>query len=140
MVKAGQRISNKAHLKEKNFAACQLDRYRPCSPLLRCDSWVIWLERRNPCGIGNSGFWDPFVLCCLIFLSELKKHQPYIHQDKSHASINAKGGFGKRQDGFYIADGKGGFVPGPYLASDHLDRLAERETLVFTLKTEIATS
>lgn len=136
VVKAGQWISNKTNLKEKNFAACQLDRCLPCSPLLRCDSWMIWLERRNLCGIGNSGFRDPFTLCCSLFLSELKKHQPHIHQDKSHASINAKGGFGKRQDGFYSADGKGEFAPGPYLASDHLDRPAERETLVFTFKTK----
>lgn len=73
-------------------------------------------------------------------MSELKKHQPHIHQDKSRASINAKGGFGKNQGGFYIAEGQREFVPGPYLASDHMGRLAEAETLVFISETKIAAS
>lgn len=89
---------------------------------------------------GTVIFQAPSFSVAHLFLSELKKHQPHIHQDKSHASINAKGGFGKNRGGFYIADGKREFVPGPYLASDHMDRLAEGETLVFILKTKIATS
>lgn len=60
-------------------------------------------------------------------MSELKKHQPHIHQDKSRASINAKGGFGKNEGGFYIAEGKREFVPGPYLASDHMISLQKEK-------------
>lgn len=92
---------------------------------------MIWLEKRNLCGIGNSGFQDLFILCCSLSLSELKKHQPHIHQDKSAASTNAKGGFGKSQGGFYIADGKGEFVPGPYLASDHRGRACRRNIGIY---------
>lgn len=70
-------------------------------------------------------------------LSELKKHQLHIHQDKSCASINERGGFTGNQV-FYITNGKTEFVSGPYLALDHLDRLTEGEKLVFLLKTKIA--
>ena len=71
-------------------------------------------------------------------MSELKKHQLHIHQDKSCASINERGGFGGNQGVFYIANGTREFVSGSYLAFDHLDRLTEGEKLVFILKTKIA--
>lgn len=100
----------------------------------------IWLERRRKfSGIKTLISQGSIIFCCSLFLfSELKKHQLHIYQDKSHASINERGGFTGNQRVFYIAHGKREFVSGSYLAFDHLDRLTEEEKLVFILKKKMA--
>lgn len=102
----------------------------------------IWLERRrNFSGIRTAIFQGSIIFWCSLFsLSELKKHQLHIHQDKHWASINERGGSAGNQGVLYVTNGKREFVSGSYLAFDHLDRLTEGEKLVFILKTKIAFS
>lgn len=86
------------------------------------------LKEGDISGYKTAIFQGSIIFCCSLFLSDLKKHQLHIHQDKSCASINERGGCVRNKGVFYIAHGKREFILRLYLAFDHLDRLTEEKS------------
>ena len=92
--KAGQWLNNRWLFKRKTLLQTvdltDVSRAFHFSNMTR--GW-IWLERRrNFSGISTAIFQGSIIFWCSLFLlSELKKHQLHIHQDKSCVSINEKG-------------------------------------------------
>lgn len=99
-------------LKEKKLCGVSTLQSSPALHFSNVTSGRSGLERRrNYSDIRPAIFQGSIMFRGPLFLlSELKKPQLHIHQDKSRASINERGGFAGNQGVLYIANGKREFV------------------------------